>query len=267
MTAQIARLHYNRIEEGTGRRYRLDNLTAPGAGSRGHPKYEFLGVVRYWRYAKTKMEQLYADGRVMQTAPGRVPAYKRYLDEMPGAAVGDSWDDIPPINSQAKERLGYPTQKPVALLQRIVRASCPDDGVVLDPFCGCATACIAAEVEHRQWTGIDIAPKAAELVRVRMKKELGMFYDGVHRTDVPRRTDIGPIPHYKTHRKTLYGEQGGHCNGCGEHFKPQNLTVDHIIPRAKGGTDHLGNLQLLCGYCNSVKGDRGHEYLMAKLAA
>lgn len=142
-------------------------------------------------------------------------------------------------------------------------------GVVLDPFCGCATACIAAEQLQRQWVGIDIAPKAAELVRVRMRDELGLFYDGAHRTDIPQRTDIVPLRRYNhpANKTALYGEQGGHCNGCAEHFRPQNLTIDHIIPRSKGGTDHVQNLQLLCGHCNSVKGDRGQAYLIARLAA
>ena len=177
--------------------------------------------------------------------------------------------DIGIIAGFAKERTGYPTQKPLKLLQRIIKASSNEGDMVLDPFCGCATACIAAEAEHRHWVGIDVSPKAAELVKHRMKKELGLFYDGVHRTDIPKRTDIGDLPFYnsKENKNYLYGEQGGHCNGCGEHFEKRNLEVDHIIARAKGGTDHRENLQLLCGHCNRVKGDRGQEYLIAKLAA
>lgn len=170
-------------------------------------------------------------------------------------------------SKQKNQYVGYPTQKPLALLERIISAASNEGEMVLDPFCGCATACIAAEGLHREWAGIDISPKAAELVRIRMRDELGLFYDGVHRTDIPKRTDLGDLPHYSTHRKALYGEQGGHCNGCGTHFKPQHLTVDHIIAQTKGGTDHIGNLQLLCGHCNSIKGDRGQEYLLTKLAA
>ena len=100
-----------------------------------------------------------------------------------------------------------------------------------------------------------------------MEGEVRLFYQGAHRTDIPTRTDIGKIIRYsdEKNRRWLYGEQGGYCNGCEEHFAPRNMTVDHIIPRAKGGTDHISNLQLLCGACNSLKGDRPQEYLLACL--
>ncbi len=172
-----------------GRRYRLDNLNPPGG--RG-PVYEFHGVTKPWRMTKDKLEQLDAEGRIYTKSP--VPQLKRYLDEMPGQAVADLWADISPINPRAKERVGYPTQKPVKLLERIITASSNEGDTVLDPFCGCATACIAAEQQGRQWAGIDISPKAAELVQSRMRDELGMFYDGAHRTDIPRRTDLGKLP-------------------------------------------------------------------------
>ena len=180
--------------------------------------------------------------------------------------MDDVWD-IPILNSSAKERTGYPTQKPLALLHRVIKASSNEGGTILDPFCGCATACIAAEQLNRQWVGIDISPKAADLVRSRMQDELGLFYRGAHREDIPRRTDIGTVLKYNDakNKRYLYGEQGGYCLGCEEHFPPRNLTVDHIIPKARGGTDHISNLQLLCGACNSVKGDRPHEYLLACL--
>ena len=192
---------------------------------------------------------------------------KRLADIMAeGKAVSDVWR-MPIISSSAKERVGYPTQKPLALLRRIVQASSRDGDMILDPFCGCATACIAAQLEHREWAGIDISAKAADLVKDRMEREVGLFFSGAHRTDVPGRTDMGKVIRYNDERnkRWLYGEQGGFCNGCAEHFQPRNMTVDHIIPRAKGGTDHVSNLQLLCGACNSLKGDRPHEYLLACL--
>ena len=88
---------------------------------------------------------------------------------------------------------------------------------------------------------------------MRLEKDLGLFYRIEHRTDIPKRTDLGKLAPYKSHAKALYGEQGGNCNGCNTHFQPQHLTVDHIIARNKGGTDHIENLQLLCHHCNSVK--------------
>ena len=267
LSAERIERHYRHIEEATGRRYRLDDLTAPGAGTRGHPQYEIMGVTRYWRYNKNKMAALIEAGRVVQTAPGRVPRCKRYLDESKGTAIGDVWGDIPPVNSQAMERTGYPTQKPLALLDRIIRASSDEGATILDPFCGCATACISAERLHRQWVGIDISPKAADLVVSRMREELGLFYGGAHRTDIPTRTDLGKVIRYNDERnkRLLYGEQGGYCNGCEHHFELRNFHVDHIISKAKGGTDHISNLQLLCAACNSLKGDRPHEYLLACL--
>ena len=187
------------------------------------------------------------------------------IDER-GVRAGDVWT-IPVINSQAHERVGYPTQKPLALLDRIIAASSNPGDTILDPFCGCATACIAAQKLHRQWVGIDISPKAAELVRQRMRDELGMFYKGAHRTDIPSRTDLGklPKPNSPANRTRLYGEQAGHCAGCADHFEARHLEVDHIIARRRGGTDHLENLQLLCGNCNRIKGDRGMDYLRVKL--
>lgn len=153
-----------------GRRYGLWDLSAPGAGSRGHPQYEFMGVTRYWRYNKEKMEALLAEGRIIQAHPGSVPRYKRYFDEMEGIAIGDIWDDIPPVQAQSAERLGYPTQKPLALLERIVQASSNPGDIVLDPFCGCGTAIHAAEKLGRSWIGIDITNLAIDLIERRMKK-------------------------------------------------------------------------------------------------
>ncbi len=152
-----------------GRRYMLDKLTAPGMGSRGHPQYEFMGVIRYWTYNRDKMERLATEGRVIQPRPGAVPRYKRYLDEVRGIAIGDAWDDIPPINSMAKERLGYPTQKPEVLLERIIKASSNEGDLILDPFCGCGTSINVAERLHRRWIGIDITHLAIALIRNRLQ--------------------------------------------------------------------------------------------------
>ena len=121
--------------------------------------------------------------------------------------------------------------------------------------------------------GIDISPKATDLVAQRLQPPppLGigsLFHHGyvIARTDIPKRTDLGKLPPYQSHKSALYGKQGGSCAGCQTHLLARNLTVDHIIPLSKGGTDHLENLQLLCGACNSLKGNKPQEYLMARLA-
>ena len=256
-----------RHREPDGRSYRLDNLLNPNK-DRPNLTYEFLGVTRVWRWTRDRMNAAYDAGLVVQSKPGGVPQLKRYLHEQKGRPLGDVWTDIQPINSQAKERIGYPTQKPLSLLDRIIRASSNEGDVVLDPFCGCATAMVAADRLNRQWTGIDLSPLAARLVLKRLRDDRGpLFDDVVHREDIPRRTDLGDLPNYRTHKHTLYGRQEGICSGCRILFPFRNLTVDHVIPRSKGGSDHLDNLQLLCGACNSMKGAGSQEQLVAKLKA
>jgi site-specific DNA-methyltransferase (adenine-specific) len=160
--------HYSHIEKETGRRYQLDNLINPNP-NRPNLTYEFLGVTKVWRWTKERMEKAFADGLVVQPSPGAVPRFKRYLDEMQGTTVTSVWNDIPPINSQAAERLGYPTQKPLALLERIIAASSNEGDVVLDPFCGCGTALDAAQKLNRNWIGIDITHLAVSLIEKRLK--------------------------------------------------------------------------------------------------
>ena len=191
----------------------------------------------------------------------------RYYYPEDGISPNDWWDDIPSLNSVARERLGYPTQKPLALLDRIIKASSNEGNLVFDPFCGCATTLVAADRLQRDWIGIDISAKAAELVVERIRDDQGLFEDIVARTDIPKRTDLGNIPRYNApeNKTQLYGEQGGDCNGCGEHFQRQHLEIDHIIAESVGGTDHIENLQLLCGHCNRIKGNRGQEYLISRL--
>jgi DNA modification methylase len=162
-----------RHTDADGRRYMLDKLTAPGMGSRGHPTYEFMGVTRPWVYNEEKMRGLLAEGRIVQPSPGAVPRYKRYLDEVKGVALGDVWDDIPAINSMAQERLGYPTQKPLALLDRIIAASTNPGDLVLDPFCGCGTAIASAQKLGREWIGIDITYLAVGLIKTRLRDTFG----------------------------------------------------------------------------------------------
>ena len=256
--------------------YQLDNMTSPNP--RPNLMYEWKRhqpPARGWRYSRETMTELDADGRIWYPdSKAKRPRLKRYLSEMPGSIMNSIWTDIPPINSQAKERIGYPTQKPLKLLERIIAASSNPGDVVLDPFCGCATACIAAEKLDRQWAGIDLSEKAYQLVRQRLAREVGVGspenprltgWNVTHRTDIPIRDDLAKLPNYRTHKHTLYGRQEGICNGCKVLFPFRNMTVDHVVPRARGGSDDLSNLQLLCGACNSMKGRDSQAAFLARL--
>jgi len=204
-----------------------------------------------------KLELLDEAGLVHWPKRGTVPSLKRYLDILKGVPVQELVADIRPIGSQARERTGYPTQKPLALLERIIEASSNKGDIVFDPFCGCATTLVAADRLNREWAGIDLSPLAVKLVDQRIRDDRGALWGGVIvRDDPPRRTDMGKLPNYRTHRHRLYGEQEGVCAGCDTHFPFKVMEVDHILPRIKGGSDHYENLQLLCTHCNKSKGSK-----------
>ena len=172
---------------------------------------------------------------------------------------------IPTINAMAKERTGYPTQKPLSLLHRIIKASSNENDIVLDPFCGCATTCVAAQQLRRKWIGIDIEKQAVGILVDRLSDDAGLFKDFVNTTNVPQRTDIKIEEKSASVKERLYREQNGLCNACGTKFDIRNLETDHIIPKSKGGGDYYENYQLLCGSCNRIKGDRPMEYLRLKI--
>ena len=151
-----------RFEDSRGL-YREDNLTAKGLSCGGYD-YDFHGHNGPWRYPQSHMLELEHDGRIhFPKKTNGIPALKRYLYENKGQVPSNLWIDIPPINSRAKERTGYPTQKPLALLRRFIEASTEPGDIVLDPFAGCATALVAAEELGRQWIGIDVSPVAVRL--------------------------------------------------------------------------------------------------------
>jgi adenine specific DNA methylase Mod len=151
-----------RHQDPDGRRYRLDNMTSPNP--RPNLTYEWRGhqpPPNGWRYSRDTMQRLHDEGRIWYPdSKSKRPQLKRYLDEQPGAVAGNVWTDISPINSRAAERLGYPTQKPLALLERIISASSNAGDVVLDPFCGCGTTVDAAQKLGRRWIGIDAMPRS-----------------------------------------------------------------------------------------------------------
>ena len=205
------------------------------------------------------------------------PLYKVVTDKL----INSVWR-IAMLNT-GPERTGWKTQKPLALLQRIIKASSNPGDTVLDPFAGCATACVAAEIEGRQWIGIEACEAGADIIQLRLDQadlgELGTLED-IHRKvtirdDIPIRTDPEGIALAKE-RKTkayktkenfneLYGRQRGVCPGCNLPLPWTVFTFDHKKPQNEGGGDELENLQLLCNRCNSTKGTGTMEDLKARL--
>lgn len=161
----VARV-YKHVEPATGRRYALSDISGPGGSAAGNPVFEFMGVTRAWRYSKERLERLAADGEIVLSREGGVPRRKRYLDEMPGVLVQSVWDDIPCL--RGSEVVGYPTQKPVALLKRIIGTSTAPGDLVLDPFCGSGTTLVAAAKLGRRAIGIDTSEVAARVTRERL---------------------------------------------------------------------------------------------------
>jgi site-specific DNA-methyltransferase (adenine-specific) len=187
--------------------------------------------------------------------------FRHYLK---GGALPLDWFEMSPINQFAKERTGYPTQKPLALLHRIIKASSNEGDIVLDPFCGCATTCVAAQQLDRKWIGIDIE-KVANILIERLSDDAGLFKDFIATDQIPKRSDLKEVQPSESIKQRLYKQQDGKCNACGQNFEIRNLEIDHIIPKAKGGGDYYENYQLLCGSCNRIKGDRPMEYLRLKI--
>ncbi len=233
------------------------------------------------------MEKLDSEGRLHFSSRGGIRR-KRYLDEMPGRPVQQLWADIDPINSQAQERTGYPTQKPLALHDRIIQASSNPGDVVLDPFCGCATTPVAAERLRHQWVGMDIWDKAHQMVLDRLEAEglavpeaadiqpgqrILTFNHVTFSSKPPIRTDSGEpavlhlqtptgrgkrYPPPRSQHVRLLTDIGPFCQGCGRDygFDRRVLEVDHIRPKSDGGSDAYDNLTLLCPPCNKEKRDR-----------
>ena len=221
-----------------------------------------------WSKNQETMERLWQEGRIKTGRDGkpRLDGLIEYLDEKKGMPVQDWWDDIGlRIGNTSRERLGYPTQKPVALLERIIEASSNEGDIVFDPFCGCATTLVAADRLERQWAGIDLSPLAVKLVNERI-------------TDRPRRASpkiagrSGAAPMSSISRRAAptwatcptiapigIGSMASRkviCAGCETHFPFKVMEVDHILPQSRGGTDHGDNLQLLCTHCNKSKGSK-----------
>ena len=215
-----------------------------------------------WTMTKENLEKEYEKGNFLIRENGKLER-RKYIDDYRGFPLNSNWSDIPPASGN--ERTGYPTQKPLALLNRIINSSSKEGDIVLDPFCGCATTCVASQMMQRKWIGIDIEAQAATLLVERLSDDGGMFKDFVRPTEIPERTDVKYKKSDIPIKDRLFKEQKGICNGCKEKFNIVNFEIDHIMPKSKGGGDYDNNFQLLCGNCNRVKGNRPMEELIARL--
>ncbi len=237
-------------------------------------------------YSEKTIRKMDAEGLIYWTK-NKIPRKKYYRNHdskfiYDSKMLGNCWRDIADMMHKRNEKLSYPTQKPLALLERIVKASSNEGDVVLDPFCGCATTCIAAERLKRQWVGIDVSKKAFDLVQERLIEEvIGIDEAGnqdmlkrqnevILREDIPQRTDITDIDlSYRSNKvetkHTLYDRQEGVCNGCKLKFEYRHFEIDHIVPVSKGGGDNIENLQLLCNHCNRIKSSNAMSYLVRYL--
>ncbi len=222
-------------------------------------------------YTDESIKRLDSEGRIRRTKNGK-PRIKYFLEMTPeGPArrkkLHDVWNDIPSLGQTGSsgENTGYPTQKPLKLLHRILRASSKEGDTVLDPFCGCATTCVAAQQLGRKWIGIDTEEKAAELVMERLGGDAGLFRDFVHRRDIPVRTDVAEVKPTPAIKEELFADQEGKCNGCLTEMRIVDLEIDHIVPSFRGGGNYYENYQLLCANCNRIKGNRPMEYLRVKI--
>ncbi len=228
-------------EHGT---YRLLPLLNPN-DNRPNLTYEFLGVSRVWRWTRDRMQKAYEDGIVVQLKPGAVPQYKKYLADSKGRTVTNCWTDIP--QAAGNESLGYPTQKPLALLERILETSSNEGNVVLDPFCGCGTTVHAAQKLNRQWIGIDVTHLAISLIQKRLRDAFGPISIDIH--GVPRDLDgaraLAAQDKYQFQWWAVSlvdavpygGKKKGADSGIDGfiYFKPDGKTTEKAIVSVKGG--------------------------------
>jgi len=238
---------FYRYQETDGRRYRLISMIGPGGAANGNPYYEVMGVSRFWRYSQKKMNELIAEGMIVQTNPGTVPQRKQYLEDGQGVAVQALWDDIPALGAGSNESLGYPTQKPVSLLERIVATSTNEGDVVLDPFCGCGTAVHAAQKLGRKWIGIDVTHLAISLIEKRLRDAFPGIQFEVHGTpkDLASAEDLASRDKYQfqwwavsmVDALPFGGKKKGADGGIDGiiYFKPDGKRTEKALVSVKGG--------------------------------
>ena len=249
-------------------RYKLGTriFRSPAAGDRPNLCFEWRGhkppSTAGWAMSKDRLEEEYKKGNIIIKENGKLER-RVYEKDYIGEPIGNLWTDLEPIS--ASERTGYPTQKPLSLLRRIIETSSKKGDLILDPFCGCATTCVASQQLDRRWIGIDISETSAKLVANRLGDDGGLFTNFVNLKNPPKRKKIKEIKITKNIKEKLFDTQKGKCNACDVEFEIRNLEIDHIIPKAANGGDYYENFQLLCSSCNRVKGDRPMSYLKMKL--
>ena len=290
LTEDEARTKFPLTDE-AGQRYYDDSshIFRPAAlGDRPNLCYEWRGFKNPnpsgWTMTKERLEEEYQKGNFVILPTGKLQR-RKYRHDHQGIKLPNLWDDIP--NVGRKERTGYPTQKPLALYERIIKASSNEGDIVLDPFCGCATTTIAAERLGRQWVGMDIWNEAHPVTLKRLAKEGMVTADSEHKqmfphivhyeTAPPVRTDdnemaaptlelriqrpVEPwqrLTHKQMVRVLAFAQQsngGVICAGCGRVLEVEFMQLDHITPKADRGENHILNRILLCGPCNRRKRD------------
>lgn len=253
--------------------YRLLPLLNPN-DNRPNLTYEFLGVTRVWRWTKERMQEAYNSGLVVQLKPGAVPQYKKYLEDSKGRTITNCWTDIP--QAAGGESLGYPTQKPVALLERIIAASSNPGDIVLDPFCGCGTTIHAAQKLGRNWVGIDVTHLAISLIEKRLKDAFSGISFEIHGT--PK--DLGGAKALSEHDKYQFqwwavslvnaipfgGKKKGADGGIDGfiYFKPDGKVTEKVIVSVKGG--HNVNVSMIRDLAHVVEREKAKIGLFITLA-
>ena len=255
-----------------GRLYKADDLTAPVPTPSRMFKWRGQSPKNGWRHSLEALEEMDARGEIIYKRDGmvRLDGRKRYMKDGGGQKLQSIWIDIHRVGNTSRERTGWATQKPLSLLQRIIKASSNPGDLVLDPFAGCATCLVAAEIEGRKWIGIEMCEASNDILQVRLAEaDLGVIGTTTSQAKItkhlPKRTDIDPAevkrmngpPRYNSveNRQRMFGRQEGRCNGCENIYQYKDFEVDHIVPVKAGGGDQEDNLQLLCGNCNRRKGD------------
>tara|TARA_B100000989_G_C19501544_1_gene454513 strand:+ start:173 stop:1564 length:1392 start_codon:yes stop_codon:yes gene_type:complete len=249
-------------------RYKLGTrlFRSTTAGPRPNLCYQWRGFKNRseagWALSKERLEEEYQKGNIVIKNEKSLER-RSYEKDYKGEPISNIWDDL---NEWTKnERTKFPTQKPLSLMKRILLTSSKENDVVLDPFCGCATTCIAAQQLNRKWIGIDISEASSKIMIDRLSDDSALFKDFINIKSPPKRSDIKEVPVSNILRQEIYTNQKGQCNACDLQTDLRHFELDHIIPRSKGGGDYFENYQLLCSSCNRIKGDRPMAYLLLKI--